>query len=124
MDLERAVGRIIGLTQVISVVGVAAYFAVGGWSGGLGFLLGAGIAYLNFRWLKRTVDALGDAAGAKPPRARVAVFLGLRYLLLGLGAYAIVKLSEISLTAALVGLFMPTVAVVLEILIELFYART
>jgi hypothetical protein len=65
------------------------------------------------------VYALGEVAGGKPPRARVAVFLGLRYLLLGVGAYAILKFSEISLKAALVGLFAPTVAVILEILIEL-----
>jgi hypothetical protein len=54
----------------------------------------------------------------------VAVILGLRYLLLGLGAYAILKFSEISLMAALVGLFVSTGAVILEILIELIYART
>jgi hypothetical protein len=124
MDPERAVGRIFRLTQVMSAAGVAAYSVAGGWRAGLGFLLGALISYLNFRWLKRTVDALGALAGAKPPSARVAVLLGLRYLLLGLGAYAIVKFSEISLTAALVGLFMPALAVILEILIELFYART
>ena len=44
--------------------------------------------------------------------------------LLGLGAYAIVRFSEISLTAALVGLFAPAAAVILEILVELIYART
>ena len=52
------------------------------------------------------------------------MFFGLRYFLLGLGAYAIVKFSEISLTAALVGLFAPAAAVILEILIELIYAGT
>src|SRR2546428_7017177 len=119
MDLERAVGRIFRFTQVFTAVGAAVYFAIAGWRGGFGFLLGALISYLNFRWLKRTVYALGEAAGGKPLRARVAVLLGLRYLLLGLGAYAILKFSEISLTAALVGLFVPTAAVILEILIEL-----
>lgn len=124
MDLNRAVGRIARLTLALALGGAAAYFAVAGWRGGLGFLLGGLISYLNFRWLKRTVYSVGEVAGGKPPRASVAVFLGLRYLLLGLGAYAIVKFSEISLTAALVGLFVPTAAVVLEILFELIYART
>ena len=45
-------------------------------------------------------------------------------LLLGLAAYAILRFSEISLTACLVGLFVPTAAVILEILIELIYAGT
>jgi hypothetical protein len=124
MDPERAVGRIFRVTLALTAVGAAAYFAIGGWRGGLGFLLGALIALANFRWLRKTVYALGDAAGGKPPRARVAVFLGLRYLLMGLAAYAILRFSEISLTACLVGLFVPTAAVVLEILIELIYAGT
>jgi hypothetical protein len=124
MDPERAVGRIVRITLGMIVIGAAIWWAVAGWRGGSGFLLGGLISYFNFRWLKRTVDSLGQAPGAKPPRASVAVFLGLRYLLLGLGGYAIVKYSEISLTAALVGLFVPTGAVILEILIELIYAGT
>ena len=124
MDPERAVGRIVSITLGLIVLGAAVWLGVAGWRGGLGFLLGGLISYANFRWLKRTVDSLGQAAAAKPPRARVAVFLGLRYLLLGLGGYVIVKYSEISLTAALVGLFAPTGAVILEILIELIYAGT
>ena len=124
MDLDLAVGRISRLTLAITGAGAAIYFAMAGWRGGCGFLLGAIVSYLNFRWLKRTVNALGETAGGKPPRAWVAVVLGMRYLLLGLGAYAIVRFSEISLTAALVGLFVSTAAVILEILIELIYAGT
>ena len=124
MDLDRAVRRILSLTLALIVLGAAGYFIIGGWRGGCGFLLGGLISYLNFQWIKRTVYALGETTGGKPPRAKVAVFLGLRYLLLGLGAYAILKFSEISLSAALVGLFAPAAAVILEILIELIYART
>jgi len=124
MDPDRAVGRIFRVTLALTVLGAGLYFAMGGWRGCLGFLLGSLIAFANLRWLKRTVYALGDAAEGKPPKARVAVFLGLRYLLMGLAAYAILRFSEISLTACLVGLFVPTAAVVLEILIELIYAGT
>jgi hypothetical protein len=124
MDLERAVGRISRFTLALTASGAVVYVAVAGWRGGVGFLLGGTVAYLNFRWLKKTVCALGEAAGGKPPRARVAVFLGLRYLLLGLAAYAILRFSEISLTACLIGLFVPTAAVILEILFELIYVRT
>ncbi len=125
MDLDRAIGRICRLILVLTLSGTAVYSAIGGWRGACGFLLGGLVSYLNFRWLKRTVDSLSAvASGRKPPRASVAVFLGLRYLLLGLGAYAILKFSEISLTAALVGLFVSTAAVILEILIELIYVRT
>ena len=124
MDPELAVVRIFRVTVALTAIGAATYFAIGGWRGSLGFLLGGLIALANFRWLRKTVYALGDAAAGKPPRARVAVFLGLRYLLMGLAAYAILRFSELSLTACLVGLFVPTAAVVLEILIELIYAGT
>ena len=121
MDLDLAVGRISRLTLAITGAGAAIYFAMAGWRGGCGFLLGAIVSYLNFRWLKRTVNALGETAGGKPPRAWVAVVLGLRYLLLGLGAYAIVRFSEIRLMGFLAGLFAPAAAVILEILFELIY---
>jgi hypothetical protein len=124
MDLDRAVGRIFRLTLVVTVAGAAIFFAARGWRGGCGFLLGALIAYLNFRWVKRTVYALGDVSAGKPPRPGLAVFLGLRYLLLGGAAYAILRFCEISISAALVGLFAPAAAVILEILIELIYAGT
>ena len=109
---------------VIAIAALATAFVYFGWRIAVGFALGAAIAYLNFHWLKRTVYAVGEAAAGKPPRLRFAVLLGLRYVLLGLGAYAIVRFSEISLTAALFGLFVPTAAVIVEILIELLYART
>jgi hypothetical protein len=124
MDPDRAVVRIFRLTIVMTLLGAAGCFALGGWRVGSGFLLGSLVALANFRWLKRSVYALGEAASGKAPKASVAVFLGLRYLLLGLGAYAILRFSEISLTACLVGLFVPAAAVILEILIELIYART
>jgi hypothetical protein len=124
MDLERAVGRIFKLSLALSSAGAVAYFVLRGWRGGLGFLLGSAIAYLNFRWLRRTVDALGEGAKGKRPRTGMAILLGLRYLLLGLGAYAILRFSEISVTATMAGLFVPTAAVILEILFELIYAGT
>ena len=53
------------------------------------------------------------------PKHRTAIMLGLRYLLLAAAGYAILRYSEISLTAALVGLFVPAAAVVIEILYQL-----
>ena len=65
-------------------------------------------------------DGLGRP-GAKP---RKAVFLGMRYLLLGGGLYVILKFTAISLPPTLAGLFLLVAAVMLEILFELaMYAR-
>src|SRR5690348_8995524 len=117
--IGRALGRIQFLIVFLSGAGTLVTAVYGGWRWAFGFVLGAAAGYLNFRWLKRLVDSLGEAARGKPPRARVAVFLGLRYLLLAAGGYVILNFSTLSLAAALIGLFVPAAAVVLEILFEL-----
>jgi hypothetical protein len=78
-------------------------------------------SWLNFRWLKQVVDALG---GRRPTRTRVAVLAGLRYLLLGGGAYVILHYSPVHVGAALTGLFTAVAAVIVEMLLELVYARS
>ncbi|MEX2262189.1 MAG: ATP synthase subunit I [Bryobacteraceae bacterium] len=124
MEPERAIPRIGRLMLALALGGTAACFAVGGWPWGIGFALGAGVSWLNFRWLKRVVDHLGAASeGVRTPK-KMAVLVGLRYLILGLAAYVIVKYSTLSLTAALIGLFVSVAAIILEILFELIYAGT
>lgn len=114
----RALGRIERATLFLAGAGAIAAGAWGGWRWAAGFLLGAAASWLNFAWIRKVANSLGNAA-AKPPRARVAIVLGLRYALLAAGAYVIVNLTQISLAAALSGLFVPVAAVVLEILFEL-----
>jgi hypothetical protein len=38
-----------------------------GWKWAVAYLLGAAASYLNFRWLKRVVDALGRRVGPRGP---------------------------------------------------------
>ena len=116
---ERAVNRIWKAMFAIGAGGALAAWAWRGWEWGAGFLLGAVASTLNFRWMKQIVDALGIE---RPTRQRVAVLAGLRYLLLGAGAYVILNYSSISIAAALVGLFVSVAAVIVEIVIELIYA--
>ena len=117
--LERGIARIWKAMWVVAAGGAIGLFAWRGWTWSAGWLFGSAVSALNFRWLKRLTSALG-ATTAKP---RTAVFLGMRYLLLGGGAYVILKYSPISLPAALAGLFVSVAAVVIEILFELVYAR-
>lgn len=117
---ERALGRITKVTLALAAGGLIAALAWGGWSWAAGFALGAAVSWLNFRWLKQVVDALGQS---RPTRKRVAILAGLRYALLGGGAYAILRFSSVSMTAALLGLFVSVAAVVVEICFELVYAR-
>ena len=75
--LARSVGRMYVSMAVMSAAGVLALLVWQGWRWGLGFALGAGASWLNFRWLKKLVDSLGLAASGKRPwrftaRARTA----------------------------------------------------
>ena len=117
--MDRAVARIWKLIWAIGAVGTVGLVAWRGWWWGAGWVIGTAVSALNFRWLKQLVLAVGGEA-SKP---RKAVFLGMRYVLMGGGAYVILKFSAISLQAALSGLFVSVAAVIVEILLELIYAR-
>ncbi len=123
-DMERAIARICRIMAVLTAFGVGAGLFIRGWRWSFGFLIGAAASYINFRWLKRIVDALGDTSPKRAIRARAAVLMGLRFFLLWGGAYAIVKYSTLALVGALMGLFVPAAAAILEIIFELLYARS
>src|SRR5271165_2070518 len=95
--LERALGRIRKAMVGLGAGGAIAAWAWRGWTWAAGFALGALFSWVTFRWFHHVVEALG---GGKA-RPRVAVMLGLRYLLLGGAAYVIVRFSKISLLALL-----------------------
>ena len=119
---ETALRRIARGTVALAAAGCLVCLILRGWRWALAYLLGAAASYLNFRWLKRVVDALGGALAARPS-PKFAILIGLRYLLLGAGAYAIVNFTSLSLPAALIGLFVPAAAVMQEIIFELIYGR-
>lgn len=80
-----------------------------------GFLLGAAGAFLNMRWL---------ANGLLSPSGPAAGLLLFRFGVLAGAAYAILKTFGISPLSILAGLLTASVAVVLEVIYQLFYART
>jgi hypothetical protein len=117
--LNRSVGRMVRTMAAMSAAGVLLLWFWQGWHWGVGFALGAAASWLNFRWLKKLVDSLAQAAAGKAPKNRAAIMLGLRYLLLAAAGYVILRNSEISLAAALAGLFVSAAAVILEIVYQL-----
>jgi len=116
---NRAVERMRRVMAVIVAAGAIGLFVWRDWTWSAGWLLGCAASALNYHWLRRITQSVGSAGGSD----RKAALLGLRYLLLGGGAYVILKYTRVSLPAALAGLFVPAAAVVIEILIELIYAR-
>ncbi len=116
-----ALGRIsrlmVALAVALSIAGWWRY----GWRVALGFAGGCAVAYLNFHWLKKVVNALADRstqpAKSQSSSGMVLRFL-LRYVLMALGAYVIFTFSPASLYGLFAGLFLPVGAIACEALYE------
>jgi hypothetical protein len=78
------------------------------WGAGLG--IGAALGWLNFRWLRRGLDALVVAsraqAGKEKPSVPILSYLGMlfRYGLIALAVYVIFEYLRIPLVSMVVGL--------------------
>jgi hypothetical protein len=119
-----ALHRIGRLMALLSPVLVAAAWLRFGLRPAVGFGFGCGIAYVNFYWLKRVVAGFVDrATGSASQSGQGIVFrFLLRYVLMALGAYAILTVSPASLNGLLAGLFLPVAAIVCEAVYELYAA--
>jgi small-conductance mechanosensitive channel len=79
-------------------------------SWGAGLAIGAVLAWLNFRWLKRGLDVLVQAstaqAGDKKPQVPLGSYFGMvfRYGLIALAVYVIFEYLRIPLLSMVVGL--------------------
>ncbi len=106
----RSESRISLLTVLL---GVAAGLPVGyfrGWRWGLGILIGAILAWINFRWLKQGVDVLAGAATAQADQAKARVpiltyFKAMfRYGLIALCVYVIFRYLNVPVLGMIFGL--------------------
>jgi ATP synthase I chain len=120
-----AVDRIRLVMRVLAPLLSAAAWWKFGWRAAIGFAFGCAIAYINFYWLKRVIGGFVDhAAGSATSQSGegiVSRFL-LRYVLMALGAYAILTVSPASLNGLLAGLFLPVAAIGCEAVYELYAA--
>ncbi|MGH9500638.1 MAG: ATP synthase subunit I [Terriglobales bacterium] len=120
-----AVTRIPRFMVLLAVLfGVAAWLQFG-WRIAVGFACGCAIAYLNFYWLEKVVNAMADRAtrSGKPQSSAGVVFrFLLRYFLMALAAYAIFSVSPASLYGLFAGLFLPVAGIACEAVYELYVA--
>jgi ATP synthase I chain len=93
--------------------GIAAAIPVAFFHGlqwGAGILIGAILAWLNFRWLKQGLDALTAASTAQADHPRPQVPLGtyftaaFRYGLIGLAVYVIFEYLNVPVLSMILGL--------------------
>ena len=109
--VER-LGRFILAIGAVAAPGVIVQW---GWPPALAFILGVIAAYLNMRWL---------AGALLRPTAPATGLLVIRFALVGGAAYVILETFGISPLFIIAGLLSASLAVVLEVLFQLFYART
>jgi len=97
------------------------------WAAGL--LIGAVLAWLNFRWLRRGLDALVAAsaaqAGTEKPRVPLGAYFGaaFRYGLIALVVYVIFKILKVPLASMVVGMCALAAATIAASVYELFDAK-
>jgi hypothetical protein len=97
------------------------------WAAGL--LIGAVLAWLNFRWLRRGLDALVAAsaaqAGTEKPRVPLGAYFGaaFRYGLIALVVYVIFKILKAPLASMVVGMCALAAATIAASVYELFDAK-
>jgi hypothetical protein len=97
-----------GIAGFASSLGVVAFARKPLWAAGIA--VGTALAMVNFRWLDQALGGLVTAAQAqeglpKPvvPLSLYAKFMG-RYLLIGIGLYAMVVFFRVPIVACLTGL--------------------
>jgi len=106
----RTERRIAWLTLVFGSAASAAAAVAGKriWASGL--LIGAVLAWLNFRWLRRGLDGLVAASaaqvGVEKPRVPLGAYFAavFRYALIALIVYVIFKLLQVPLASMVVGM--------------------
>lgn len=103
--------------SIVAIGLIGAIVAAVQWGAGhaAGFAIGAAGAFLNMRWLANALES---------PKGPAGLVLALRFGILGGGVYVILKIFEIAPLSILAGLLSAALAAVLEVLFQLFYART
>lgn len=122
---QAAEKRIERLTLVVGGLAALAAGLLWGARSAAGILLGAALAWLNYRWLKQGLTPLARLAAAQQEAPQIKVpasvywkFAG-RYALIAAVLYVIFAYSLLPGVAVLGGLFALAAAVVVELLFQL-----
>lgn len=112
--MEISEQRVLRLTLILGAIGTAAVLAKWTVRDALGFAMGAGLSYLSYRSWVRLAAAVGGSG--KAPATGSAVFLALRYVLIGVAIYVIIEGLGSTPGALIVGLLVSFAALALELL--------
>jgi ATP synthase I chain len=125
----RAERRIAWLTLAFGVAACVAAALAGSRLWAAGLMIGAVLAWLNFRWLRRGLDALVSAstaqAGVAKPRVPLGAYFAavFRYGLIALIVYVIFKVLGIPLASMVVGMCALAAAAIAASVYELWHSE-
>lgn len=107
---------------VLGIIGTAVAARKIGLSGAAGFLLGAGAAWFNLKLLERAVDGVLRKMSAEPGKVSTAsgVRIFVQFAVFAAIAFVILRFTGFNVMAALLGFLVCPVAVLVEIVYELF----
>lgn len=119
----RTYRRLVWIMAALALLGVPAVWIRYQGSMAMTFAVGSLLAMLNFHWLKRTVEAMGGRFAGKTRSSWGVVFrFLLRYVLIALIAYVILKSTASSLYGFFAGLSLPVGAILIEAVYETYQA--
>ena len=107
---KRTVRRITYLTPTFGVAAGLVAAVLHRWDWTEGLLFGCALGWLNFRWLRRGLEAFTSAMAAPPgegkPRTSAGIYLAatFRYALIGLAVYVIFAYLHVPLVSIVSGL--------------------
>jgi len=107
LQSEKRIARLTLLLGAVAAVPVAWFY---GLPWGAGILVGAILAWFNFRWLRQGVDALTTAAtvqaNRRSPRVPIVTYFKalFRYGLIALAVYVIFKYLNVPILSMICGL--------------------
>jgi hypothetical protein len=111
---DRAIRRVDRAALVLAGIAMVGMAALQGWRGALGAAAGAGFSLISLHRWKRIARALGPQSKL---RLRMRLLAG--YAVIGASLFVIIKYFGVSPASVVVGLFVSTAAVVVEIVYEL-----
>ena len=115
--------RLWKISVALGIPTCLAALILGGLDSGLGFLAGAVLSWINFRWLKQGVDHLLESTRQTQPlprrTVRTAIFkYFLRYALIGLSLYATFRIDILEVFGFFSGLLLVVAAVLVECVLQ------
>lgn len=110
---------------VLALAGVVTSMTYLGWRVALGLALGSAVGFLNFYWLQKVVNGIGEltvSSGSAVSTSGIVTRFLLRYLLMAVVAFVILTVSREILYGLFAGLLLPVAAMLCEAAYEAYMA--